>query len=116
MGSEELKRELTTILSADVKGYSRLLGEDKEGPLRSLNVYQELIGGLLQRYQGRMVRSAGDSLLGEFASAVDAVQCGIAIHGWLHLRRIHTVLSTQGACARTCIHVWDDTQAVRALG
>jgi len=59
MGPEKLKGKRTAILSADVKGYSCLTGEDKEATLRTLSVYKELMGGLLQRYRGRVVGPPG---------------------------------------------------------
>ena len=79
MTTQEVKRKLTAILSADVKGYSRLMGEDEEGTLRTLNAYKEVMAGLLQHHRGRVVGTAGDSLLAEFASVVDAVRCAVEI-------------------------------------
>ena len=79
MGPEKMKHELTAILSADVTGYGRLLGEDKEGTLHAFSVYKELIGGLFQRYRGRVVGSAGERVLAEFSCTVDAIHCAIAI-------------------------------------
>src|SRR5512139_3547313 len=79
MTTKELKRKLTAILSADVKGYSRLMGEDEEWTLRTLNTYKEVMGSLISQYRGRIVGTAGDSVLAEFASVVDAVQCGVEI-------------------------------------
>ncbi len=79
MTTQKVKRKLSAILSADVKGYSRLMGEDEETTLRTLNAYKEVIGSLLQQYRGRVVGTAGDSVLAEFASVVDAVQCAVEI-------------------------------------
>jgi adenylate cyclase len=79
MTTKELKRKLTAILSADVKGYSRLMGEDEEATFRTLNSYKEVMGSLIQQHRGRVVGTAGDSLLAEFASVVDAVQCAVEI-------------------------------------
>ncbi|MBI5966259.1 MAG: adenylate/guanylate cyclase domain-containing protein, partial [Deltaproteobacteria bacterium] len=79
MTAEKFKRKLTAILSADVKGYSRLMGEDEEWTLRTLNAYKEVMGSLIQQDRGRVVGTAGDSVLAEFASVVDAVQCGVEI-------------------------------------
>jgi adenylate cyclase len=76
--TQEIKRELTAILSADVKGYSRLMGEE-EGTLRTLNEYKEVMGGFLQHHRGRVVGTAGDSVLAEFASVVDAVRWAVEI-------------------------------------
>ena len=79
MTPEKFKRKLAAILSADVKGYSRLMGEDEEGTVRTLNAYKEVITGLIQHHRGRVVGTAGDSVLAEFASVVDAVKCGVEI-------------------------------------
>jgi adenylate cyclase len=79
MTTQEVKRKLAAILSADVKGYSRLMGEDEEGTIRTLNTYKEVITGFIQKHQGRVVGTAGDSMLAEFASVVDAVRCAVGI-------------------------------------
>jgi len=79
MTSQEVKRKLAAILSADVKGYSRLMGEDEEATLRTLNSYKEVMGSLIQQHRGRVVGTAGDSVLAEFGSVVDAVQCAVEI-------------------------------------
>jgi len=79
MTPEKFKRKLAAILSADVKGYSRLMGEDEEGTIRTLKVYLEAITGFIQKHQGRVVGTAGDSVLAEFASVVDAVRCAVEI-------------------------------------
>ena len=79
MTAEKFKRKLTAILSADVKGYSRLMGADEEGTLRPLQEYKEVMASSIQHHRGRIVGGAGDSLLAEFASVVDAVQCGVEI-------------------------------------
>ncbi|MFO7602107.1 MAG: CHASE2 domain-containing protein, partial [Candidatus Desulfacyla sp.] len=75
----ELKRKLAAILSADVKGYSRLMGDDEEATVRTITAYRQVIGALIQDHRGRVVDSPGDNLMAEFASAVDAVQCATEI-------------------------------------
>src|SRR4030042_6136419 len=79
MTTQEVKRKLAAILSADVKGYSRLMGEDEETTARTLNAYKEVMTGLIQHHRGRVVGTAGDSMLAEFASVVDAVRCAVEI-------------------------------------
>jgi adenylate cyclase len=79
MTAQEVKRKLAAILSADVKGYSRLMGEDEKGTLHTLNVYKEVMGNLVQSYHGRVVDAPGDNVLAEFASVVDAVECAVEI-------------------------------------
>ncbi len=74
-----LERKLTAILCADVYGYSRLMGEDEEATLRTLSSYRKLIDSLIEQHRGRFVNSAGDSVLAEFASVVNAVQCAVEI-------------------------------------
>jgi class 3 adenylate cyclase/TolB-like protein len=75
-----IERRLTTILAADVAGYSRLIAADEEATLLSLSAHRsELIDPLLSQYDGRVANTAGDSLLIEFPSAVSAVRCAIAI-------------------------------------
>jgi len=79
MTTQELKRKLTAILSADVKGYSRLMGDDEEWTVRTLNVYKDVMGNLIQQHRGRVVDATGDNLMAEFASVVDAVQSAVEI-------------------------------------
>ncbi len=79
MTTQEVKRKLTAILSADVKGYSRLMGEDEEWTVRTLNTYKDMMKGLIQQHRGRVVDAPGDNVLAEFASVVDAVQCSVEI-------------------------------------
>src|SRR3972149_1792375 len=79
MATDKVKRKITAILSADVKGYSRLMGEDEELTLRMLSAYKEVMGSLIQQHRGRIVGTAGDSMLAEFASVVDAVQFAVEI-------------------------------------
>ncbi|MHC5076203.1 MAG: adenylate/guanylate cyclase domain-containing protein [Planctomycetota bacterium] len=75
MSQEGFKRKLTAILSADVKGYSRLMGADEEKTVRTLTTYREVISTLVIDHNGRVVDSPGDNILAEFASVVDALRC-----------------------------------------
>jgi TolB-like protein/class 3 adenylate cyclase len=81
-----MERKLTAILSADVKGYSRLMGEDEEATIRTLTAYRAVMTTLIQQQHGRVVDSPGDNLLAEFASVVDAVRCAVAIQQELKAR------------------------------
>jgi len=83
---ERAKRKLTAILSADVKGYSRLMGEDELSTIETLKKYRELIETLIQQYRGRVVDSPGDNMLTEFSSVVDAVDCAVEIQKELKLK------------------------------
>jgi class 3 adenylate cyclase len=86
MPTQEVKRKLAAILSADVKGYSRLMGEDEKGTVRILNAYKEVMTGLIQHHHGRVVDAPGDNVLAEFASVVDAVECAVEIQKELKTR------------------------------
>ena len=79
MTTEEFKRRLTAILSADVEGYSRLMREDDEATIRTLKTYRVAIQDLVRQYRGRVVDSPGDNILAEFASVLDGVNCGVEI-------------------------------------
>jgi len=79
VATEEFKRKLTAILSADVKGYSRLMGEDEEATVRTITAHRNVITTVIEKYRGRVVDSPGDNILAEFASVVDAVQSAVEI-------------------------------------
>jgi class 3 adenylate cyclase len=73
-------RRLAAILAADVAGYSRLMGADEEGTLERLKALRrELIDPKITEHRGRIVKTAGDGLLVEFASVVDAVRCAVEV-------------------------------------
>lgn len=79
MTEERARRKLTAILSADVKGYSRLMGEDEVGTVQLLKEYREIMAQFIQQHRGRVVDSPGDNLLAEFASVVDATECAVKV-------------------------------------
>ncbi|MBI3498965.1 MAG: adenylate/guanylate cyclase domain-containing protein [Proteobacteria bacterium] len=80
MEAERAKRRLAAIVAADVAGYSRLVGVDEEGTLARLKALRrELIDPKIAEHSGRIVKTTGDGLLLEFASAVDAVRCAVDI-------------------------------------
>ena len=79
MTTEDFKRKLTAILSADVVGYSRLMGDDEESTVRTLNKYKEILFDLVNSNNGRVIDSPGDNVLAEFASVVDAVRGAVQI-------------------------------------
>ena len=87
MAEERLQRRLAAILSADVVGYSRLMGLDEAGTLSRLNALRrELVDPTIAAHAGRIVKLMGDGALVEFASAVDAVACAIEIQRQLRER------------------------------
>jgi adenylate cyclase len=86
MTTERVKRKISAIFSADVEGYSRLMGEDEELTVHTLTAYREIMASLIQQYRGRVVDSPGDNLLAEFTSVVDAVQCAVEIQQVLKAR------------------------------
>ena len=79
MTTQELKRKLAAILSADVKGYSRLMGEDEVQTFKTLSAYFQIMTTLIQKHQGKVLNIAGDNLLADFESVVDAVLCGVEV-------------------------------------
>ena len=79
MAQPHVPRRLAAILAADVVGYSRLMGADEEGTLERLNDCRAIIDGLVKEYEGRVFGSAGDSVIAEFASPVEAVRCAVEI-------------------------------------
>jgi adenylate cyclase len=79
MTENSLDRKLRAIFSADVKGYSRLMGEDEEHTIKTITAYRETISGLISKHKGRVVDSPGDNILAEFSSALNAVNSAIEI-------------------------------------
>jgi adenylate cyclase len=75
----KVERRLAAIFAADVAGYSRLMEQDEAGTLRTLTDYRQIMDRLITEHGGRIANTAGDSVLAEFPSAVDAVQCAMAV-------------------------------------
>jgi adenylate cyclase len=86
MAEESFKRKLTTMFSADVAGYSRLMSEDEASTVRTLKAYRKIMTELIKQHRGRVVDSPGDNVLAEFTSVVDAVQCAVAVQKELQAR------------------------------
>ncbi len=74
-----MERRLAVILAADVVGYSRLMEADEEATVGTLSTYREIIEGLVTSHHGRVFGSAGDSVIAEFASPVEAVRCAVDV-------------------------------------
>jgi adenylate cyclase len=72
-----VSRRLVAVFAADVEGYSRLMGTDEVGTLKGLTERRAILHRLIGEHRGRRANTAGDSVLAEFGSAVDAVQCAV---------------------------------------
>src|SRR5512145_1943344 len=79
MQGSRMERRLAALLSADVEGYSRLMGEDEPATVRAITEYRAVIASAVASRGGRVVDAPGDNVLAEFASVVDAVQCAVEI-------------------------------------
>src|SRR5512136_1404582 len=80
MTEARVERRLAAILAADVAGYSRLMGADEEGTLAALKAHRhQVVDPAIAAHNGRIVKTTGDGMLVEFASAVDAVTCAVAV-------------------------------------
>lgn len=77
--SDEIVRRLTTIFASDVAGYNRLMSDDEEATLRTYNALRGLVEALIAKYHGRIFNTAGDAILAEFPSAVDAVRAAVDV-------------------------------------
>src|SRR5271156_3393292 len=84
--SQILVRKLATILSADVAEFSRLMGEDEEQTLKTFRGHEKVFAALVATHRGRIFNTAGDAILAEFASAVEAVRCATDIQAALRTR------------------------------
>ena len=90
VSTPSVERSLAAILSADVAGYSRLMGADEAGTMAALTAHREVIDGLIGQRGGRIASTAGDSVLAEFASVMEAVQCGVEIQQAMAARNAET--------------------------
>ena len=83
-----MKRKIAAILAADVVGYSKLVAEDEEETLRRLSSYRAVFDDFIARGSGRVFNTAGDAILAEFPSAVEAVRCAIDVQESLRTRNL----------------------------
>jgi TolB-like protein/class 3 adenylate cyclase len=104
--SHSVERKLSAIFAADVEGYSRLMGLDEVGTLRTLTAYRAIIDPLIASHRGRIFNTAGDSLVADFASAVDAVQCAVAVQDAIAKENVDRPVGEQMRF-RIGIHVGD---------
>ena len=85
MAENETQRRLTAILSMDVKGYSKLMGDDDESTVNTITAYRKIISEFIQKHQGRVVDTPGDNILAQFGSALNAVNGAIDIQRTLDI-------------------------------
>ncbi|MHB8909083.1 MAG: adenylate/guanylate cyclase domain-containing protein [Syntrophales bacterium] len=88
-GAQPLERRLATILCADVAGYSKMMADDEERTVRVFRGHREIFESLVSLHRGRIFNTAGDALLAEFNSAVEAVRCATEIQAALRTRNDH---------------------------
>jgi class 3 adenylate cyclase len=106
LADDRVERRLAAILSADVAGYSRLMDTDEVGTLRGLTERREVLDKLIADHRGCIVNTAGDSVLAEFRSAVEAVQC--ALEAQTALAETNANLpADKRICFRIGIHIGD---------
>lgn len=107
LATDRPDRRLSAILAADVAGYSRLVGADEEGTLDRLkSLRTALIVPSIAENRGRLVKTTGDGMLGEFASVVDAVRCAVHVQRWMAVQNA-SVEADQRIELRIGIHVGD---------
>ena len=106
MEAHRVERKLSAIFAADVEGYSRLMGRDEVGTLRTLTAYRVIVDRLIASHRGRIFNTAGDSVLADFGSAVDAVECAVEIQETVGKENTDRPASDQ-MCFRMGVHVCD---------
>ena len=83
MAAQPVERKLAAIFAADIAGYSRLMAHDEVGTVTRLKACRVIIDGLIASHRGRIFNTAGDSVIADFASAVDAVACAVAVQNMI---------------------------------
>src|SRR5215207_5088823 len=105
-GTERIERKLAAIFCADVADYSRLMHADEVKTLRTLTVHRAVMDGLIAQHGGRIANTAGDSVLAEFPSVVDAVECAVAVQDKLRAAVVG-VAEEKALRFRIGVHVGD---------
>ena len=103
---EPLERRLTAIFAADVAGYSRLMRADEVTTMRTLTAHREVMDRLIAQHRGRIANTAGDSVLAEFPSVVDALQCAVQVQEEL-LQKNEGIAEDRKLVFRIGVHVGD---------
>jgi adenylate cyclase len=101
-----IERKLAAIFAADVAGYSRLMGQDEAGTMRALTAHREVMDRLIAEHRGRIANTAGDSVLAEFPSVVDAVECAVEVQDELRGKNV-AVPGDRQLRFRIGVHVGD---------
>jgi adenylate cyclase len=108
MGETRVEPRLAAVLAADVAGYSRLMGADEEGTLARLKaVRKTLVDPAISSHRGRIVKTTGDGMLVEFASAVDAARCAVGVQRGMAARNADDTSQDVKIEFRIGIHVGD---------
>jgi adenylate cyclase len=101
-----MERRLAAIFAADVAGYSRLMSRDEVGTMQTLTTHRGVIDRLIAQHRGRIANTAGDSVLAEFPSVVDAVQCALEAQAALGSQN-DSLPDERRLCFRIGVHVGD---------
>jgi adenylate cyclase len=101
-----VSRRLVAVFAADVEGYSRLMGVDEVGTLKGLTERRAILDRLIGEHRGRIANTAGDSVLAEFGSAVEAVQCAVEAQAAL-AEANSSQTPNRRICFRIGIHIGD---------
>ena len=106
MAEERMERRLAAILAADIAGYSALMGADEARTVRDLKGHQTIVLPMIGEFGGRIIDTAGDGLLAEFPSVVNAVKCAVAIQSKMAERNV-SIESERGMQFRIGINIGD---------
>jgi class 3 adenylate cyclase len=100
---DPVERKLAAIFAADIAGYSRLMARDEVGTLTRLKACRAIVDGLIAAHRGRIFNTAGDSVVADFASAVDAVQCAVAVQAAITTEMRAAPSTSRCSCASVCM-------------
>ena len=103
MPVDPVERKLAAIFAADIAGYSRLMARDEVGTLTRLKACRAIVDGLIAAHRGRIFNTAGDSVVADFASAVDAVQCAVAVQAAITTENAGGAVNEPIRCASVCM-------------
>ena len=107
MPIQPVERKLAAIFAADIAGYSRLMARDEVGTLARLKAWRVIIDELIAAHRGRIFNTAGDSVVADFASAVDAVQCAVEVQAEITTENAKQATGESTMQFRIGVHVGD---------